>query len=143
MIVKKLTKEDFYIYKGFYKTLNNLTSAEELPVDFSIQILEEINHANGHVFVGIVDNEIVCSITVLIERKFIRGGAKCAHIEDVVTRKEFEGKGIGTQVLQAAIDFATQESCYKIILDCEEELLNFYGKSGFKNSGIYASKRFI
>ena len=143
MIIKKLEKEDFQNYTGYYKTLSNLSHSSELSPENSVKILEEINNAKGEIFIAIENNEIICSITVLIEKKFIRGGSKCAHIEDVVTRKEYEGKGIGSQVLNKAVEFAVAEGCYKIILDCEEELMNFYQKSGFKNTGVFASRRFI
>ena len=37
---------------------------------------------------------IIGSTTLLIEQKFIHDGGKVGHIEDVVTRKGYEGFGI-------------------------------------------------
>ncbi len=40
------------------------------------------------------DGKVIGSISVLIEKKFIHNCGKVAHIEDVVTRKGYEGIGI-------------------------------------------------
>ena len=72
----------------------------------------------------------------MIEQKFIHNGGKVGHIEDVVTRKGYEGKGIGKEILNELIKIAKDNECYKIILDCDEKLIKFYEKIGFKKNSI-------
>ncbi len=72
----------------------------------------------------------------MIEQKFIHNGGKAGHIEDVVTRKGYEGKGIGREILKELIKIAKDNECYKIILDCDEKLVKFYEKLGFKKHSI-------
>jgi len=39
-----------------------------------------------------------------------------------VTREGFEGNGVGKALMNAAIEEAKNCGCYKIILDCDNEL---------------------
>jgi hypothetical protein len=41
------------------------------------------------------------------------------------------------------VNEAKKEKCYKIILDCDENLENFYKKSGLEKKGIQMAKYFI
>lgn len=143
MIIKELELIDFEKYHGFYETLNHLAPSPEMTIIETQEILKKLNTIDGHLFVAIVDNEIVSCVTLLIEPKFIRKGGICGHIEDVVTRIGFERRGIATAVLAKTLEYAESRNCYKIILDCEEELIPFYARSGFKQKGLYISKRYI
>ena len=53
------------------------------------------------------------------------------HVEDVVVRKGHEGKGVGGSVVRAALEKARLLGCYKVILDCKADLVDFYKKLGF------------
>ena len=129
--IKELTKEDLRACGGLFETLENLTQVDYLDLETSEKLLDKIHTQDGHVFVAIIEHEIIGATTILIEQKFIRGGKKCGHIEDVVTRKEYQGQGIAGALINRAIDYARQEGCYKIILDCEERIKGFYEKFGF------------
>ena len=50
--------------------------------------------------------------------------------------KDDNGMGIAKELLAYAIRVAKDNNCYKIILDCNRELIPFYEKSGFGNFGI-------
>ena len=77
---------------------------------------------------------VVGTATLLIEQKFIRHGGFCGHIEDVAVHPEYQGQGIGKSLVQRLIDVAKKRGCYKMILDCSEELVPFYKKVGFHES---------
>ncbi|MDX8362809.1 GNAT family N-acetyltransferase [Cytobacillus sp. IB215316] len=56
-------------------------------------------------------------------------------IENVVTHSNYRRKGYGTEVLQAALDIAWEQNCYKVMLltgSKKEETLSFYERAGFK-----------
>lgn len=76
-------------------------------------------------------DEIVGTITVLIEQKLTRWGAQAAHIEEIIARKWYQGQGIGGKLVQLAIDYAKQQGCYKIIGDTRDELVPRFAKFGF------------
>ena len=93
------------------------------------KILENENHI---IHVAELNGKIVGSTTLLIEQKFIHEGGFVGHIEDVVVNKEFEGQGIGMKLVLSLLDVAKEKKCYKTILNCEDKLIPFYEKIGFK-----------
>ena len=58
--------------------------------------------------------------------------SKCGHIEDVVTLKSYEGKGIGKYLTKILKDIAAELKCYKVILDCKDSNIKFYELNGFE-----------
>ena len=79
----------------------------------------------------------------MYEYKFIRNIVKLAHIEDVCIDNNHRNKGIGHLLVNFVVNEAKKEKCYKIILDCDENLENFYKKSGLEKKGIQMAKYFI
>jgi len=71
---------------GLSETLNNLRPIGDLSFENKEKILVKINSQDGHIFIAIHEDEIIGITTILIEQKFIRTGARVAHIEDVSTR---------------------------------------------------------
>ena len=137
-IIRELKEED--LSNGFIETLSNLSEVGKLANDTirKREILSEIKDKNYRIVIA-EDNQnhqIIGSATLLIEQKFIHNGGKAGHIEDVVTRKGYEGKGIGREILKELIKIAKDNECYKIILDCDEKLVKFYDKIGFKKHSI-------
>ena len=97
------------------------------------KILKKIIRDPNHIIhVAELDGQIVGSATLLIEQKFIHVGGLVGHIEDVVVRKEFERKNIGQDVVISLMDVALKRGCYKTILDCKDDVKEFYEKLGFK-----------
>jgi glucosamine-phosphate N-acetyltransferase len=76
--------------------------------------------------------QIIGTISLLIEQKFIHNGGKVGHIEDLVVDAQYRGKGIGQQLCEKVIKYAKQEGCYKVILNCNQSNIKFYEKIGFK-----------
>ncbi len=137
-IIRELKEED--LSNGFIETLSNLSEVGKLANDTirKREILSKIKDKNYRIVIA-EDNQnhqIIGSATLLIEQKFIHNGGKAGHIEDVVTRKGYEGKGIGREILKELIKIAKDNECYKIILDCDEKLVKFYEKLGFKKHSI-------
>jgi GNAT superfamily N-acetyltransferase len=59
-------------------------------------------------------------------------------VQNVVTDPQYRKKGIGTRVLQAALEEAWGAGCYKVILETgnkSRDIVRFYHNAGFK-SGI-------
>ncbi|MBW2992920.1 GNAT family N-acetyltransferase [Candidatus Woesearchaeota archaeon] len=129
--VRELKDIDLEDPSDFFETLSNLREVGELSN--AKDILLKINSQDGHIFVAITpEGKIIGTATILIEQKFIRQGAKCAHLEDVSVNKNYEGKGIGSAVINKAIEYAKKVGCYKLIADSEEKNIPYYEKFGFK-----------
>lgn len=87
--------------------------------DYSIMVIED---AEG--------SAILATGTLLVEHKFIHQCGKVGHIEDIVVSPDARGQGLGLTIVQALIDKAVRDCCYKVILDCSDENVPFYEKLG-------------
>ena len=131
LIIREIIESD--LENGFLESLDNLRQSSNLEQNSARNILKKISENEDHVIhVAEVDGKIVGSTTLLIEQKFIHEGGIVGHIEDVVVKKEFEGKGIGMYLVLSLLDVAKERKCYKTILNCENGLISFYEKIGFK-----------
>ena len=121
------------IENGFLESLDSLRKASDLDRKIGKEILRKIIVNSDHIIhVAEVDGKIVGSTTLLIEQKFIHNGGKVGHIEDVVVSKEYEGIGIGIKLVNSLLKKAKIMNCYKTILDCQDELIPFYERIGFR-----------
>lgn len=81
------------------------------------------------------DIQIAGTATAVIEPKLIRGGRPVCHIEDVVVAPEWRGKQVASTLLHLLSNFAKHHDCYKVMLDCQENLAPFYKKQGLASNG--------
>ena len=121
------------IENGFLETLDSLRKTSDLDKKIGKDILKKIISNPDHIIhVAEENGKIIGSTTLFIEQKFIHNGGKVGHIEDVVVSKEYEGKGIGIKLVTSLLEKAKAMNCYKTILDCQDELIPFYERIGFK-----------
>lgn len=132
IIIREIEESD--LEKGFLECLDNLKNASDLEATDAEKILKKILRDPNHIIhVAELDGKIVGSTTLLIEQKFIHKGGFVGHIEDVVVRKGFERKQIGGEIVESLLDVAKKRGCYKTILDCKDDVKEFYEKIGFKH----------
>ena len=131
-IINREIEEDD-LKNGFLETLDFLRNASDLDKNKANEILKKIKQNPNHIIYVAIDNKkIVGSTTLLIEQKFIHDGGLVGHIEDVVVRKDCEGKGIGIKLVTSMLERAKEKNCYKTILDCKDDVKQFYERIGFK-----------
>jgi len=131
IIIREIEEDD--LEKGFLETLDFLRNASGIDKNKAREILKNIKQNPNHIIYVAIDNKkIVGSTTLLIEQKFIHDGGLVGHIEDVVVRKDYEGKGIGIKLVTSLLERAKGKNCYKTILDCKDDVKQFYERIGFK-----------
>jgi len=131
IIIREIEEDD--LEKGFLDSLDFLRKASDIDKNKAKEILKKIKQNPIHIIhVAVDDNKIVGSTTLLIEQKFIHDGGLVGHIEDVVVRKDYEGKGIGIKLVMSMLKRAKEKNCYKTILDCKDDVKQFYERIGFK-----------
>jgi glucosamine-phosphate N-acetyltransferase len=126
------------VKKGYLQLLRELTVAPDISNADFISAIEKI-HKMGKIIIGVSDDEIICSGTILLEPKIIHGGKYVGHIEDIVVLSSWRGKGLGEAIIDHLKVYGSIHDCYKIILDCDENLERFYDKSGFSKKGLQMS----
>lgn len=82
-----------------------------------------------------VEGRIVASCVLVVIANLTRGARPYGLIENVVTHPDYRKRGIGTQLLKAALALAWEQRCYKVMLLTgrkDEATLRFYQQAGFE-----------
>lgn len=98
------------------------------------QILGDENH---HLIVCEVDGKIISSCVCVVIPNLTRNVRPYAFVENVVTHKDYRGRGYATACLKKAKKIAQDSGCYKMMLQTgskEESTLAFYRNSGYNDS---------
>ena len=61
----------------------------------------------------------------------ISNGVTDAYIQDLMVKPEYQGKGIGTKLMNMMIDYLKDNHIYMISVLFDESLKSFYEKFGF------------
>ncbi|WP_428324529.1 GNAT family N-acetyltransferase [Nitrosopumilus sp.] len=129
--IRKLRIDD--LEKGFLTSLDSLRKASDIDKNKAKEIFKKIDSNPDYIIaVAEIDGKVVGSTTLLIEQKFIHQGGLVGHIEDVVVDKNFQGQKIGEKIMRYLLEIAKNQGCYKTILDCTDDVKQFYEKLGFK-----------
>jgi len=140
------------IQNSYFRTLSFLSSARPLSNESFIQIVNEISSIGTIIVCYLADDNtnktnntnninnfkkitVIGTGTIIFEPKLIHEGRYAGHIEDVVVHSDYTGRGIAKNILKRLIDAAVDKYCYKIILDCKDDLCDFYIKNGFEKHG--------
>ena len=86
---------------------------------------------NYEVYVMVLDDKIVATASIMYENK-LRYNKPKAFIEDVGVNKLYRGRGYGKEMVEHCIDVAKSRECYKIVLSCKDNLVDFYEGLGFE-----------
>lgn len=125
---------------NLFKLLSQLTISPILKYN---EVLLIVNNLNDNHYIFIYENfekVPIGIITLFIEQKLIHGGKCVGHIEDLVVDHNYIGKRIASELINYCVEIAKNNNCYKIILDCKEELIPFYNKNNFKQQGVCMRK---
>lgn len=96
-----------------------------------------INDKNHHLIVYEKDGKIVSSCVCVIIPNLTRRVRPYAFVENVVTHKEYRGKGYASACLDFAKQISVEAGCYKMMLltgSKEEKTLNFYRNAGYNSA---------
>lgn len=132
--IRELEPADFDA--GFIETLSAL---REVTKDRQLltAIFSERNDGNTHTYVAVGPaGRIVGTIALIMERKYYHDGKRVGHIEDLAVHPSEQGHGIGTKLLEYAMVEAKKAGCYKLVLECTPELVDYYQRLGFKQNNI-------
>jgi len=133
--IREAKPDDYYAHVELYQQLSTLdadTITQEMYTDF----LNSLNH-NHKIFVlyDAEANQVIGTGTLLIEQKIIHNMNRVGHIEDIVIDSRYRGNGLGKLIVQFITRFAKARGCYKVILNCSDENIEFYEKNGFIRKG--------
>lgn len=129
-------KNDVTIKEQYFELLGQLTDAPIMTNDEFINKVNEISKM-GTIIVCYNHFQIIGTGTIIVEPKLIHGGKSVGHIEDIVVHKDYRKKGIATNIVNKLLELY---HCYKVILDCKDDLVDFYKLAGFEKYGNQMAK---
>ena len=119
-----------FINDEFLKTLESLRPTG-LTVEEAREVFTQEYLQLNHVYIALVEGVVVGTATLVLERKFIHKGGMVGHIEDVSVNEDYKQEGVGTTLINRLIDIGKTMMCYKLILDCNKDIIPFYSQFGF------------
>lgn len=135
MQIRKATKEDM---PQVLELIKELAVFENEPdaVEITVEILENEGLEENSLFtcfVSEMDNQIVGA--ALIYFRFSTWKGKILHLEDLIVRESYRGKGIGEALYKKVMQYAFDRGLKRVawdVLDWNEGAIRFYERSGAK-----------
>jgi GNAT superfamily N-acetyltransferase len=139
ILVREATKSDL---PAIGKLLEELTDAidntEGIDAGIAIKNCERLlRNAGSHFLVAAREGKPVGLINFAV-RQTILHRSPSALIDEVVVAERYRGKGVGRQLVQAAIEKCRQLGCCEVEVSTEKtnlEARKFYKKCGFEERG--------
>jgi len=142
---RPLQSDDFD--KGLCDLLGQLSISNFTKENFEERFIEMERSKDVYYVVVCEDkklNKLAACGTLFVEKKFLRSGGCCGHVEDIVVDSTYRGKNLGLKLIEQLKHVSNKLGCYKIILDCSEKNVPFYEKCGFSKKevqmALYANK---
>lgn len=136
--IKKAEEKDIPSILALHSEID-LSDEESISLQNANVIFSRIqSYPNYHIYVALVQGEIVGTFALLIMDKLAHKGTPSGIVEDVAVRSEWQGKGIGKQMMKYAIERCKEAGCYKIALSSNsirKSAHRFYESLGFKKHG--------
>ncbi len=94
---------------------------------------------NSRLFVAESSGDVLGTLFVTVVPNLSHQGRRWAIIENVVVNKELQRASIGTALMKAAIAFAQERNCFRIVLSSSAHRKDshmFYESLGFEAYGV-------
>ncbi len=136
IIVRKLVESDLIIDGGFFKCMSRFTVGTPSEDSWRRCFIEQ-TRIGFVTYVVEIDKDIVSSAGIFVRPTFLHATpdnfALVGYLEEVATRADQLGNGYGIMAASACIQYAWDTGAYRVILDCEDDNLTYYGeKLGFR-----------
>lgn len=139
MVIREANAEDLQSLLRVYRE-SGLDPDGNLSLSEGAAILERIKQYPYYkVFVAATDGQIVGTFALLIMDNLAHKGTRSGLVEAVGVLPSFQGKGIGKEMMQFAMNRCKEHGCYKMALSSNEartDAHKFYESLGFTRHGF-------
>lgn len=131
--IRKAKKEDM---KDVLELINELAAFEKEPDAVIIDENDLIRDGFGknpsfQCFVAVADGKI--EGMALVYYRYSTWKGKTVHLEDLIVREDFRGKGLGSALYTEVIKYASEEKVKRVewvVLNWNKDAADFYRRSG-------------
>jgi GNAT superfamily N-acetyltransferase len=140
ILIRKATESDLpVIGKLLAELVNAIDDTEGIDIGTALKTCQHLLHDSGsHFLVAETEGTPVGFINFTI-RQTILHRSPSALIDELVVAKEYQGKGVGKQLVVAAIEKCKQLGCCEVEVSTEKanvKARKFYKKCEFTERGI-------
>lgn len=136
--IREAVAEDISYVMELYRQ-PDMDNGRSLSIEEAVSIHNKmLSYPNYKLYVALCENNIVGTFALAIMDNLANMGKPSGLIEDVVVRSEWQGKGIGKQMMNYAIELCRRNGCYKAALSSNlkrEKAHKFYENLGFTKHG--------
>lgn len=146
LLIRPLRAGDYD--RGFLQLLTQLTEVGNINKEQFLNRFQQMKNTGSYYVIvteDITNGKIIATATLVVEQKFIHNCALRGRLEDVVVNNKYRGKHLGKLMVKTVLQLALYLRCYKLSLDCKDNLIPFYESLGFKresNNANYLNMRF-
>ena len=132
---RKVNEMDYHNYIVMINEFRSTTFSNE-------QFIETLKYMDSFSEIWVIEyeNNIICTGTIIYEKKFIYNNSCLGHIEDICVKQNYRKNGIGKLLVEYLMNIAKEKGCYKVTLSCSEENSCFYIKCGLEKRGFQMSQ---
>ena len=120
-------------------TQPDMDDGKALPLESAKRLFNKLQkYPEYKIFVGIYENKIIGSFSLLIMDNLVHGGTPSGIVEAVVVDPEYHDVGIGKQMMRFAMERCREFGCYKLFLSANvmrDKAHRFYESLGFDRHG--------
>jgi ribosomal protein S18 acetylase RimI-like enzyme len=140
ILIRKAAKSDLpVIGKLLAELVDAMDDTEGIDIGIALKTCEHLlKDASSHFLVAEIEGSPVGFINFTV-RQTILHRSLSASIDELVVAKEYQGKGVGKQLVLAAIKKCKQLGCCEVEVSTEKTNVKagkFYKKCGFNKRGI-------
>jgi len=140
ILVREVTESDLpAIGKLLEELTNAMDNTEGIDIGIALKTCEQLlNDASSHFLVAAREGISVGFINFTI-RQTVLHRSPSALIDELVVAREYQGKGVGKQLVLAAIEKCRHLGCCEVEVSAEKtnlEARKFYKKCGFEERGM-------
>jgi GNAT superfamily N-acetyltransferase len=137
MRIREARKQDL---PEILRLLCVLDAEAEMSISEAEIIFERMQtYPHYRYYMAVEDDKPVGTFSMIICDNLGHAGRKFAVVENVVVDPSCQGQGIGKVLMEAAMEEAARQGCYKLMLSSNEKRTDahgFYDHLGFTRHGI-------
>ena len=133
LVLRPLKRDDFR--RNYMKLLAQLTEVGNVTEELFEKRFDQMKASENTYYICVVEDtnksQLVASLTLVFEQKFIRQASAKGRFEDMVVDQESRGKKLSKLLLDVVVQLSKTLGCYKISLECKDHLKKHYEQFGF------------
>ncbi len=144
ILIRKANESDLpTIEKIMIELINSMDNKEGIDASVVLENCQSLlKENNSHLLIAEINREMVGFINFTIRRTILHSGPS-GLIDEIVVTRNYRGKGVGKQLIGAAIEKCKQLGCCEVEVTTELTNVNareFYKRCGFEERGVILEK---